>query len=126
MVEVDPPGVKLAGRLDTGAESCSLHAVEVVPFDRDGARWVRFVIAEKAGEGKVIERPVVRTVLIKRHDAEPQRRFVVKLNLRIGKIDETVDVTLADRGDFDYSVLVGRNFLTDNAIIDVSRKFTVK
>lgn len=126
MVEVDPPGVQLEARLDTGADSCSLHAVDVVPFDRDGERWVRFVIAGKVSEGKVIERPIVRTVLIKRHDAEPQRRYVVKLNFRIGKIDETVDVTLADRGDFDYSVLVGRNFLTDNAIVDVSRKFTVK
>lgn len=123
-VAVDSTGVKARARIDTGAKTSSIHAEEVVEFERDGKAWVRFQFnAEEEQEVVTIERPVARRVLIKRHGFDPQRRYVVTLGLSIGEIKEIVEVTLSDRSDFEFPVLIGRNFLTDNAAVDVSRQF---
>ena len=64
--------------------------------------------------------------IIKQQMGESERRYVVKLWMTLGKIRELVDVTLSDRTDFEYPVLVGRNLLTDTAIVDVSLQHTLK
>lgn len=126
-VVLQPEGIRAKARLDTGATSSSIHATNIVEFERDGKTWVRFNFVphdgESAGEQTVFEKKVVRRVRIKRHDAESQRRYVVSMRLVIGEVSEKVEVTLSDRSDFKYSVLIGRNFLTDNAMVDVSRQF---
>ena len=73
-----------------------------------------------------MERRLRRKVLIKQQMGESERRYVVKLWMTLGKIRELVDVTLSDRTDFEYPVLVGRNLLTDTAIVDVSLQHTLK
>ena len=124
---ISPPGLKLRARIDTGAETTSLHADPIVRFERDGKRWVRFTLqASPDAEPVVMERPVERRVRIKRHDADSQRRYVVKLWLQLGEIKEHVEVTLTDRSDFEFPLLVGRNWLTDTAVVDVSRRYVIK
>ncbi len=119
--------VKAKARIDTGAKTSSIHAEEIVEFERDGKPWVRFAFNPENGqEPVVVERPVARRVLIKRHGFDPQRRYVVTLGLRIGKIEEVVEVTLSNRSEFEFPVLIGRNFLTDNAVVDVSRQLIVR
>lgn len=125
-VRVDPPGAHLDARIDTGATTTSIHADDKQEFERDGRRWVRFNLNDITDEElRHIELPVERTVLIKRHNADSVRRYVVKMWISLGTIREQVEVTLADRGDFEYPLLIGRNFLTDTALVDVSRQYLV-
>lgn len=126
MVRVDPPGVQLEARIDTGATTSSIHADDKQEFERDGRRWVRFSLNDISDEAlRHIELPVERTVLIKRHNAESVRRHVVRMWVTLGDIRERIEITLADRGDFEYPLLIGRNFLTDTALVDVSRQYLV-
>ncbi|WP_461482741.1 ATP-dependent zinc protease family protein, partial [Porticoccus sp.] len=126
-VAVDPPGVTLEARIDTGAASSSMHAENIQMVERDGSRYVRFsVLNPETNELMEVERKLHRKVLIKQQTGEYERRYVVKLWLSLGGIKEQVDVTLTDRSDFEYPLLVGRNLLTDTAIVDVSRKHTLK
>lgn len=122
-VLVGGEAVKAKARIDTGAKSSSVGAREVTEFERDGKTWVRFTFDPERKGGQPVEMalPVERRVRIKGQQGE--RRFVVKMPLVVGDIREIVEVSLSDRRDFDYPVLVGRNFLTDNAVVDVSRKF---
>ena len=124
---VGKDGVRAKARIDTGAKTSSIHAEKVQEFERDGKPWVRFEFDGESGATPVkMERPVERRVRIKRHDDSSQRRYVVKLLMRLGELQEQVEVSLNDRTDFDYPVLIGRNFLTDNAVVDVSRQFVIK
>ena len=119
------PDIQFEARIDTGAESSSLDARDIVRFERDGKRWVRFTVFD--GEEQVtLERRVKRRVLIKQQEGLMDRRYVVRLRLQMGAINELVDVTLTDRSQMDYPLLIGRNFLTDTAIVDVSRRHTIK
>src|SRR5690625_4193263 len=101
-VRVDPPGIQLDARIDTGATTSSIHADDKQEFERDGRRWVRFSLSEVTDENlRNIELPVERTVLIKRHNADPVRRYVVRMWITLGDIRERIEVTLADREDFE-------------------------
>ena len=127
MVTVVSAERKLEARIDTGAETTSVSAQNVVQFERDGKDWVRFTLpAENNDVETQLELPLVRKVRIKQHEGMTERRYVVMLRLRMGDINERVEVTLADRSHMRYQLLIGRNFLTDNAIVDVSQKFMLK
>lgn len=123
-VDIMPYKFRQKGRIDTGAETSSIDAQDIVEFERDGKPWVKFVVKDRT-TGEVVEMraPVKRTVLIKQHGVDNVRRQVITLTLAIGSLKEDVEVTLADRENFEYPVLIGRNFLQGRALVDVSRKF---
>lgn len=125
-VYVNPPGLLFEARIDTGAESSSIHAENIQLVERDSKKYVLFSLRNpETNELVELERRLERTVLIKQKASESERRYVVKLWLTLGEIKEIVDVTLSNRADFSYSLLVGRNLLTDTAIVDVSRRHTI-
>jgi len=125
-VMVHPSDLQYEARIDTGAESSSIHAENIQLIERDGKQFVQFsLLNPETSELVELERRFQRTVLIKQKEGEPERRFVVKLWLTLGEIKERVDVTLSNRADFTYPLLVGRNLLTDTAIVDVSRRHTI-
>jgi len=125
-VELPNQKVSLNARIDTGATTTSINAQNIKKFERDGKKWVKFEIHNETGKLVALEKPVSRMVNIKRHGAEDQIRYAVKLKLKLGKVNIVSEVTLADRSKFTYPLLIGRSFLTDMAIVDVSKEFTTK
>jgi len=114
----------LEARIDTGAKTSSMHAENIVGFERDGKPWVRFEVAKNEKEKIQIKKPVLKTIKIKRHGEESQNRYVVNMRLNIGEISNFVEMSLTDRSQYKYPVLVGRNFLQGNAVVDVSLAYT--
>lgn len=113
------------GRIDTGATSTSIFATDVEEFDRDGKLWVRFTLRnEESGDAIEVERAVERVAEIRRRgEGENHRRHVVLMDLAIGEVASRIEVNLADRTGFEFPVLIGRNFLEDRALVDVSRAY---
>ena len=125
-VLLEPGGASLAARVDSGATTTSINAQNIEPYEKDGKPWVRFSIPTSGDKATDYNLAVVRTAAIKRHGAKPIERPVVKLRLRLGKTDRRVDVSLADRSSFEFPLLLGRNFLSNHFLIDVSRKNLLK
>ncbi len=122
-VWIEPPGSFLIARVDTGANSSSLHAENLVEFERDGDDWVRFELILN-GEKAVLERPVTRHVRVyQQADREGTRRPVVAMRIRLGDVQETFEFTLADRSHLDQQMMLGRNFLANMALVDVGKQF---
>jgi hypothetical protein len=124
-VRIIPGDFVLPARIDTGAKTSSLHAEELELFERDGKRWVRFRLAG-GNKSRVVEKKVVRMVRIKQQNVPSERRPVIKMRFIIGGVSQSIQVTLTDRSNFKYKVLVGRNFLHDVFIVDVGQKMTVQ
>jgi hypothetical protein len=119
---VEPSGLLLEARIDTGAETTSLHADNIQLVERDGKRFVAFELANPDGGDKVsLEQRLKRKVRIKRPGEESERRYVVELWITLGKHTARVETSLSDREGFEYPLSIGRNFLTDAMIVDVSR-----
>jgi len=126
LVHIESADIKLEARIDTGAETTSIHAEDIQLIEKDGRRYVRFVLIDPArGERVQQELRLRRRVLIKQSYGPDERRYVVRMWLTLGNTRSRVDVNLSDRTNFQYPLLIGRNFLTDSLIVDVSRHHTI-
>jgi len=118
-------GIELPAKLDTGADTSSLDATQIKRFRRSDVSWVRFTIEDpENGELVTLERHYVRSARIKRHDGEHQRRPVVEVDVCLGGESYAVEVSLIDRSQFDYPILLGRSALEGVALVDSELTFT--
>lgn len=133
-VELSSLGLHLPAKLDTGAETASLSATAIELFKRDGARWVRFRLADSIDEqGHLIEKPLARMSYIKRRaddraDDDPQlysSRPVIELEVCVGSTRQTIEMNLTDRSGFEYPVLIGATALRSmKAAVDPGQRFS--
>lgn len=118
-----PPGLQMIARMDTGASSSSLHAGNITEFERDGEDWVRFEVTTN-DVPTTVERPVTKHVRVyQQADKQGSRRPVVELRIHLGSVQDTFEFSLADRSHLQHDLILGRNFLTDIALVDVARQF---
>nr|WP_299241071.1 RimK/LysX family protein [uncultured Halomonas sp.] len=122
-------GTYLKARIDSGANTASISAKDITEFEREGENWVRFTLALDEDDtviedvrDKPIEAEITRRVRIVQASGE-ESRPVITLLMRLGPIKQNVDFTLNDRSHLDYPVLLGRRFMLDIALIDVSQAY---
>ncbi len=115
-------------RIDTGATTTSINAIDIEAFERHGKPWARLVVKDPGRKKKFsLEMPVSRIAKIKKRGVDGEtERPAVKLDLTLGEATKPVNVNLADRKGFEYPLLIGRDFLRGLAIVDVSKKYTQK
>lgn len=120
------PGLKetFKARVDTGATTSSISAVDIVPFERDGKDWVKFKIEHDGINSEELSLPVERWVNIKQSSADgSQKRAVVQAWIQLGDLKEKTEFTLADRTHLSFPLLLGRSFFRDIAVVDVGQKY---
>ncbi|USD66737.1 ATP-dependent zinc protease [Vibrio sp. SCSIO 43136] len=120
------PGAEksIKARVDTGATTSSVSAVDIEPFERDGKEWVKFTFQHGKVISKEITLPVERWVKVKKaSEEEADRRPVVSGWIKVGDLKEKIEFTLVDRTHMEFGVLLGRNFFNDVAVVDVSRNY---
>jgi len=120
---VYPQKFVLHAKLDTGAKTSSLHAPDPEYITRYGSQWVRMDVTNRDGKSVMVEAPVVRNVKIKRHFGGRQTRPVILLDLCIDNIRKTEEVNLVDRAGMNYQLLIGRNFLKGDFLVDSSTTY---
>jgi len=120
-VRVIPGDFVFDARIDTGANTSSLGVDSLEIINEDGQEWVEIVI-----DGKKSKHEIVKYIYIKEHGEEASKRPVIQVRLILGEVSESVNVTLANRSNFKYNLLVGRNMLHDRFIVDVSLRYTVE
>jgi hypothetical protein len=123
-------GIGFRARVDTGAKSCSLHVERLEIVDeapgrlRNVGKTVRFLIQGENGKREWMETRIVEAVRVKSSalkNGEFDRRYKVRLTLQWNDVRKAVLVTLNDRTDMTYPLLIGRNFLRGDFLVDVDR-----
>lgn len=117
---VDLPELGLAripAKIDSGARTSSLHALALEEFEREGERFVRFAV-DWDGERRECEAIHVDIRGITSSNGETQRRFVIKSPLKIGKLSFRAEISLADRSDMRFPMLIGRSALRRRFVVD--------
>ncbi|MDE1467382.1 ATP-dependent zinc protease family protein [Aurantiacibacter sp. D1-12] len=114
------PDLGLTGipaKIDTGARTSSLHAEVLEEFERDGKRYVRFCV-DWGGQRHTCEAVHVDIRGITSSNGETQRRYVIKTPLKIGSLTFRAEISLADRSDMKFPMLIGRSSLRRRFLVD--------
>ena len=128
-VKLEDVDIVLKARMDTGAGLSSVDAeiVQIMAFkEKDQPERIIFQVKDEKGVKKTLEREIIEWVNIKKKGEDGHiRRPVVRMDFCLGGKQIEGRVNLADRGNFLYPLLIGRNILkTGNFLIDPTRTFT--
>ena len=126
VIRVGEAGLDFRAVVDTGAYRSSIHALDVriedrAPRMRDNVgKSVSFRVVNEAGEA--------RRIVARVADVEPVRtshgaewRYVVPLRLGWRDVEKVVQVSLRDRSAMTYKLLVGRDWIRGDFVVDVRR-----
>jgi hypothetical protein len=122
--QAEMPWVK--AKIDTGAQTSALHAFDVSEFSRNGQDWVRFRVAPwQANEldTATVERPVHDRRTVRSSNGQSETRIVVKLEIELAGRTVDAEVTLTNRDEMGFRMLIGREALQQGFLVDSSSSF---
>ena len=110
-----PWGVRLPARIDSGAALSSLDAQGLKIQDKTA----EFHLPKKYG-GLLLRLPVVGWQHIRSSEAR-ERRPIVEIELCVGPKRIRTRVSLNDRSSVQYPIILGRDILKNNFVVDCSQ-----
>ncbi|AIW14901.1 ATP-dependent zinc protease [Vibrio tubiashii] len=119
---------KINAKIDTGAKTSCLHAFKVESFKKDEAQWVRFWIhpiqhntdVEIMCESEVIDERIVRD-----SGGHEESRYVISSDLSIGGETWPIEITLTNRENMAFRMLLGRTAMHNRIVVDPVESFLV-
>ncbi|CDZ76071.1 hypothetical protein BN59_00335 [Legionella massiliensis] len=128
-------GMVLSAKLDTGAKSASLSAININEIVQNGKTYLHFTVLGKK-EQMEFTAEYLGKVKIKARAGENQspqnkiasiRRPVVLMTVQIGDKIRKIPVNLTNRKRFNYPLLLGRDaIIAFDGLIDPSHAFLIK
>jgi ribosomal protein S6--L-glutamate ligase len=113
-------------KIDTGAKTSAIHAFDISPFTYMGNDWVQFDIHPIQDNDLIIHTcacPLVDYRWITSSTGHRQRRFVIQTSLRIGGFSSRIEISLANRDEMGFRMLIGRNALKGDLLVDPNHSF---
>ena len=112
------PAIK--AKVDTGARTSALHAYFVEPFEEDGRPMVRFGVHPLQ---KRLDIEIVCTAPVKDYrevsdsGGHREHRYVIETELVLGPQRKTVEMTLTNRDNMKFRMLLGRTAMDGLQIV---------
>lgn len=124
---LEPWGVEVKAKLDSGALTSSLDARDIETFDKEGEEWVRFRLEltdEASGEAfeEQLEIPLYRDVRVRGAGGRDERP-VVLLKFCMGDTIYEEQFSLRDREEMNYPLLLGRRAIGHLGLLDVNSTY---
>lgn len=124
--ELGIPAIK--ARVDLGAKTSALHAVNIAPFIKEGEDWVRFDINPIQKNEKTIihcEFKLIDKRIVKSSSGYREQRYVIQTMLEIGNEIWPIEMTLTNRNSMGFRMLLGREAMSGRTMVDPEEKYVL-
>lgn len=111
----------LKAKIDSGAQTSALHADDIEEFDRDGEAWVRFTVhpwQASDADAVTVELPVHDRRTVRSSSGHSQDRLVVLTEVELLGRSVQAEVTLTNRDEMVFRMLIGREALAKGYVVD--------
>ncbi len=118
------PEVK--AKIDTGARSSALHAIDVETFERDGKAMVRFKVypyQRDAHRSVTAEAELIDQRQVRNSGGHAQVRPVIETTVELNGYAFPIELTLTNRAVMGFRMLLGRQAVRRRFLVDASRSF---
>jgi len=122
--ELGIPTIK--ARVDSGAKTSALHAINISPFIKNDMNWVKFDINPIQNNLKTVihcEAPLVDKRIVKSSSGFREQRYVIQTSLEIGNANWNIEMTLTNRDSMGFRMLLGREAMSGRILVDPEKKY---
>lgn len=122
--DLDLPEIK--AKMDTGAKTSSLHAVNIEEFIRNGCDYVRFEVhtdQEYRSVTKLCEARVLAKRIVKSTRGEREKRPFIRTTLSMGDRHMEIELNLTNREHMGVPILIGREAMIPGILVNPSKRF---
>jgi len=113
-------------KIDTGADSNALHCDNIHVDDENYVHFQLLDNVHPAYHDKKIKLPIYKIKKIKSSNGEVERRPLIKIKIFFFNKEYETVISLTDRANMKYPMLIGRKFLANKFLVDVSKKYLSK
>jgi hypothetical protein len=117
---------RIKAKIDTGARTSALHAFDITEAYKGKKSVVRFKLSPLRGHpGKVIqvEAPLLDKRIVKDSHGRKSLRPVICVTLELAEIRWDIEVTLIDRSDMAFRMLLGRQAIRSRFLINPGKSY---
>lgn len=118
----------IKAKIDTGARTSALHAFKIHPFSDGGLAYVRFAVhpvqRHRIPEIECVAR-VVDERIVTSSNGQKQKRFVIQTPITIGQMVWEIELTLTNRDEMGFRMLLGREALRKRFFVNPGRSFVM-
>lgn len=117
---------RIKAKVDTGARSSSLHATQIESFQVGEQEYVRFQVTPlQRSDRKVItaQAPVLEYRHIRSSSGQASERPVILTSVQILGHRWEIELTLADRSEMGFRMLLGREAVRGRCLVDPGRSY---
>jgi ribosomal protein S6--L-glutamate ligase len=119
------PAIK--GKIDTGAKTSALHAFNIETFYIEDVEYVRFDIHPLQKNKRLVRSCISRVIdrrMVSDSSGKKEKRIVIKSDLKIGDKKIRIELTLTNRDNMSFRMLLGREAIMQaKMIVDISKSF---
>ena len=118
------PSIK--AKVDTGARTSCLHTANYEIFEKDGKDWVRFTVHPIKDHNEVethAEAAVTDYRIVRDSGGHEERRPFIKTKLNIGNDSWMIKMSLSNRENMKFRMLLGRTGLRRRTLVDCGSSF---
>lgn len=119
-VDFEIPNVP--AKIDTGAKTSVLHCEYIELVKKGKKQFVKFTpLNESYGTEKTFILPFHKERRIKNSFGLEENRYIVHTNVKMFDEVYGIEISLRDRSNMEYPMLLGRSFIRKKFLVDVNR-----
>jgi len=112
-----------AAQIDTAIDDSLIFASSIMRFEREGEPWVRFEL-ERSDRVTEVEAKLIKTDKFSYPGVRTSHKgLLISLPIELSDYSDATEFLVVERKRSYPQFVLGRNFLTDVAVVDVSRKY---
>lgn len=118
---------QIKAKIDTGARTSALHAIDLETFTKDGEAWVEFSVPQSGDSASRRQTSKIFAERdIKNTSGIADRRYIIVTTLQLGLRRWQIELSLADRDNMGFELILGRTALRRHGVLVVpGRSFLV-
>ncbi|MCA9464758.1 MAG: ATP-dependent zinc protease [Nitrospira sp.] len=119
---------RIKAKIDTGARTSALHAFDIEVYTKHQQEWVRFTIQpnqNNALEQQQCTCPVQAIRVVTNSGGTRERRVVIETRLTLGEESWPIEITLTNRDQMGFRMLLGRTAMKGRFLVDPGKSFCV-
>jgi hypothetical protein len=112
-------------KIDSGAYTSSIHCSDINEIEVEGANFIKFTLLDPEHDfynNKEFSTKNYASKMVKSSNGISEKRFLIETEIVIFNESFPIHLTLSERKDMTFPILLGRKFLNKKFVIDTSKK----